>query len=158
MTADCPSAPGQFAHSPPRRESSRPRSRPPRGTPPASRTSRAPSPPSPKRSTSSVWTCGGTCRTTWTGFDALRWYDTQGAAGSWRAGNLSAGEPVFAPVPGDPSEDHGYWMTYATDRTDGMSQLLVFAAREPEAGPVARVRMPARVPLGLHGCWLPTEE
>ncbi|MFF7888582.1 carotenoid oxygenase family protein [Streptomyces sp. NPDC020794] len=58
-------------------------------------------------------------------FDALRWYDTQGAAGSWPAGNLLVGEPVFAPVPGDPSEDHGYWMTYATDRTDGTSRLLV---------------------------------
>lgn len=95
-------------------------------------------------------------------FDALRWYDTQGAAGSWPAGNLSVGEPVFAPVPGDPSEDHGYWMPYATDRTDGTSWLLVFAAQEPEAGPVAgpvaRVRIPVRVPLGLHGCWLPTEE
>ncbi|MFD8003127.1 hypothetical protein [Streptomyces mirabilis] len=41
-------------------------------------------------------------------FDALRWYDTQGAAGSWHAGNHSVGEPVFAPVPGDPSEDHDY--------------------------------------------------
>lgn len=88
-------------------------------------------------------------------FDALRWYDTQGAAGSWHAGNLSVGEPVFAPGPGDPSEDHGYWTTYATD---GTSRLLVFAAREPEAGPVARVRIPVRVPLGLHGCRQPTEE
>ncbi|WP_229889209.1 carotenoid oxygenase family protein [Streptomyces mirabilis] len=44
------------------------------------------------------------------------------------------------------------------DRTDGTSQLLVFAAQEPEAGPVARVRIPVRVPLGLHGCRLPTEE
>ncbi|SFF61937.1 carotenoid oxygenase family protein [Streptomyces mirabilis] len=90
--------------------------------------------------------------------DALRWYDTQGAAGSWHAGNLSVGEPWFAPVPGDPSEDHGYWTTYATDTTDGTSLLLVFAAQEPEAGPVARVLVPVRVPLGLHGCWLPTEE
>ncbi|MCX4615097.1 MULTISPECIES: carotenoid oxygenase family protein [Streptomyces] len=68
------------------------------------------------------------------------------------------GEPVFAPVPGDPSEDHGYWTTYAMDRTDGTSRLLVFAAREPEAGPVARVRIPVRVPPELHGCRQPTEE
>ncbi|MFK0019900.1 carotenoid oxygenase family protein [Streptomyces sp. NPDC090798] len=73
-------------------------------------------------------------------------------------GTCRFGEPVFAPVPGDPSEDHGYWMTYATDRTDGTSLLLVFAAQEREAGPVARVRIPVRVPLGLHGCWPPTEE
>ncbi|KPI08416.1 Carotenoid oxygenase [Actinobacteria bacterium OK006] len=74
------------------------------------------------------------------------------------SGNLSVGEPVFAPVPGDPSEDHGYWTTYAMDRTDGTSRLLVFAAREPEAGPVARVRIPVRVPPELHGCRQPTEE
>ncbi|MFJ1531079.1 hypothetical protein ACIOFV_22100 [Streptomyces mirabilis] len=61
--------------------------------------------------------------------------DTQGAAGSWHAGNLSVGEPVFAPVPGDPSEDHGYWTTYAMDRTDGTSVLMPEASRAlPYAG------------------------
>ncbi|MFJ8022408.1 hypothetical protein [Streptomyces sp. NPDC096311] len=46
-------------------------------------------------------------------------------------------------------------MTYATD---GTSLLLVFAVQEPEAGPVAPVRIPVHVPLGPHGCRLPTEE
>ncbi|MFD8221578.1 carotenoid oxygenase family protein [Streptomyces sp. NPDC059697] len=125
----------------------------PRGVPARRRPPDRP-PPQPLRAGSAYPWCG----TPLGRFDALRWYDTQRAAGSWLAGNLSVGEPVFAPVPGDPSEDHGYWMTYATDRTDGTSWLLVFAAQEPEAGPVARVRIPVRVPLGLHGCWLPTEE
>ncbi|WP_392667885.1 carotenoid oxygenase family protein [Streptomyces sp. LN785] len=92
-------------------------------------------------------------------YDAIRWYDTEDGTGAsllWRAGDLSVGEPVFAPAPGDGSG--GYWMTYATDRTDASSWLLVIPADAPSAGPVARVRIPVRVPLGLHGNWLPTEE
>ncbi|MGW4346683.1 carotenoid oxygenase family protein [Streptomyces sp. NPDC004690] len=42
--------------------------------------------------------------------------------------------------------------------TDGTSWFLVLPADEPAQGPVARARIPVRVPLGLHGVWLPTEE
>ncbi|THA86647.1 carotenoid oxygenase family protein [Streptomyces sp. A0592] len=91
-------------------------------------------------------------------YDAVRWYDTEtGGSRVWRAGNLSVGEPVFAPEPGRDSDGHGHWLTFATDRTDGASWFLVIPAEDPAAGPVARVRIPVRVPLGLHGCWLPTE-
>ncbi|MEU6815438.1 carotenoid oxygenase family protein [Streptomyces sp. NPDC046860] len=94
-------------------------------------------------------------------FDALRWYDT-GAPGvpsrTWHAGDLSVGEPAFAPSPGRADEDRGHWLAFATDRGDDTSWLLVFPAGEPESGPVARVRIPVRVPLGLHGNWLPSEE
>ncbi|OKJ04641.1 carotenoid oxygenase [Streptomyces sp. CB01249] len=94
-------------------------------------------------------------------YDTLRWYDGNDPAGphvAWRAGDLSVGEPVFAPVPGTGPGEGGYWMTYATDRTDGTSWLLVIPSEDPASGPVARVRIPVRVPLGLHGNWLPTEE
>ncbi|MET7645501.1 carotenoid oxygenase family protein [Streptomyces sp. NPDC005426] len=94
-------------------------------------------------------------------FDALRWYDGRDASGTsvvWRAGDLSVGEPVFAPSPGSTSGAGGHWMTYATDRTDDSSWLLVIPADDPASGPVARVRIPVRVPLGLHGNWLPTQE
>ena len=94
-------------------------------------------------------------------YDALRWYDV-GPAGvtarTWNAGTLSVGEPVFAPVPGTADPDEGYWLTFATDRTDATSWLLVLPGADPASGPVARVRIPVRVPLGLHGTWLPTQE
>ncbi|MFF3721640.1 carotenoid oxygenase family protein [Streptomyces erythrochromogenes] len=91
-------------------------------------------------------------------YDAVRWYDTEtGDSRVWQAGNLSVGEPVFAPEPGRDSDGHGHWLTFATDRTDGASWFLVIPAEDPAAGPVARARIPVRVPLGLHGCWLPTE-
>ncbi|MGW4851971.1 carotenoid oxygenase family protein [Streptomyces sp. NPDC004288] len=94
-------------------------------------------------------------------YDAIRWVDVETGAGQvWEAGDLSVGEPVFAPEPGPDasSEDHGFWMTFATDRTDGASWFLVFPAADPASGPLARVSLPVRVPLGLHGAWLPTEE
>lgn len=49
---------------------------------------------------------------------------------------------------------HGWWLTFATHRATGESWLLVLPAA-PAAGPQARVRIPVRVPLGLHGNWLP---
>ncbi len=95
-------------------------------------------------------------------YDAVRWYDNEtGTSRVWSAGNLSVGEPVFAPEPGSSgagAEERGYWLTFATDRTDGSSWFLVLPAEDPASGPVARARIPVRVPLGLHGSWLPTEE
>jgi carotenoid cleavage dioxygenase len=92
-------------------------------------------------------------------YDALRWYDTAtGTVQVWRAGDLSVGEPVHAPAPGDPSPEHGHWLTLATNRTDATSHLLVIPAQDPTTGPIAHVRIPVRVPLGLHGTWLPTRQ
>ncbi|MEU8137821.1 carotenoid oxygenase family protein [Streptodolium elevatio] len=106
-------------------------------------------------------------------YDALRWYDIDSAgtgAGStaaattttttvlWDAGDLAVGEPAFAPTPGSGDEAGGHWLAFATNRTDGESWLLVLPADDPAQGPVARIRIPVRVPLGLHGVWLPTDE
>ncbi|MFI6149645.1 carotenoid oxygenase family protein [Streptomyces sp. NPDC051109] len=91
-------------------------------------------------------------------YDAVRFHDTEtGTTRVWDAGDLSVGEPVFAPVPGREAEEDGHWLTFATDRTDGSAWFLVVPAQDPASGPVARARIPVRVPLGLHGCWLPTD-
>ena len=91
--------------------------------------------------------------------DALLWLRcSTGETARWDADGLAVGEPVFVPRPGDDDVDHGWWVTFATDRGDLSSWFLVIPAADPSAGPVARVRMPVRVPLGLHGTWLPTEE
>lgn len=71
---------------------------------------------------------------------------------------MAVGEPAYVPQRSDPSGDHGWWITLATDMRELTSWLLVLSAQDPAAGPIARVRMPVRVPLGLHGSWLPTEE
>ena len=59
----------------------------------------------------------------------------------------------------DPESQLGQSPTlFATDRTDLTSRLLVVPAGEPSLGPIATVRLPQRVPLGLHGTWLPIDE
>lgn len=91
--------------------------------------------------------------------DALLWLEpSSGRTLRWDAGDLAVGELAFVPRPGDDAVEHGWWVTYAVDRTDHTSWFLVIPAADPAAGPVARVRLPVRVPLGLHGAWIPTEE
>ena len=87
--------------------------------------------------------------------DSLGWYDTQrGTFDVWQAGNLAVGEQCYLPRPGDDDTTHGWWTVIATDRTDQTSQLLILPASDPTSGPIARVQLPQRVPLGLHGAWL----
>lgn len=91
--------------------------------------------------------------------DTLGWFDAgTGSFATWDAGDLSVGEQCFVPAPGDPDGGHGWWLCIATDRTDLTSRLLVIPAADPGSGPVATVHLPQRVPAGLHGAWLPTQE
>ncbi len=61
-------------------------------------------------------------------------------------------------VPGGPGEGEGWLVTYAWDRARGASDLLVLDALDLSAGPVAAVHLPARVPYGFHGCWVPAAD
>jgi len=69
-----------------------------------------------------------------------------GKTGLWRVG-----EAVFAPAGPDAAEHDGYVMTFATDAATLQSSFLILHAGEP----AATVRIPQRVPAGLHGCWVP---
>jgi carotenoid cleavage dioxygenase len=92
------------------------------------------------------------------GPDALCWFDPDtGTRTRWSAGDLAVGEVAFAPDPASDAPDSGWWLTFATDRRTGESRLLVIPAADPGTGPVAQVRLPVRVPLGLHGNWLPAD-
>jgi carotenoid cleavage dioxygenase len=66
-----------------------------------------------------------------------------------------AGE--FVHVPRDPSaaEDDGWLVSLLQDTTTDRGELVVYPAGDPAAGPVARVLLPNRVPLGFHGSWVP---
>lgn len=65
-----------------------------------------------------------------------------------------AGEGVFIPRPGGLSEDAGYLASYVYDRASETSELLIVAADDFTAPPLARLMIPARVPFGFHGLWL----
>jgi carotenoid cleavage dioxygenase-like enzyme len=69
------------------------------------------------------------------------------------AGN-GCGEPVFVPRRPDAAEDDGWVLYLAYDRERNASELVVVDAREFGGEPVARVRMPHRVPYGFHGNWV----
>ena len=63
------------------------------------------------------------------------------------------GEPSFAADPEGTAENDGWLVTLTTDLARDHSYLDVIDARDVAAGPVARVKMPRRVPFGFHGNW-----
>lgn len=66
-----------------------------------------------------------------------------------------AGEPVFAAAPGaDSDSDEGFVLSYLHDEKSGKSELVVLDASRFESAPVARVKLPQRVPYGFHGSWI----
>lgn len=67
----------------------------------------------------------------------------------------AAGEWVMVPRDDAAAEDDGWLISLVHDRSTDRSELLVLDAADPAAEPVASVKLPARVPLGFHGNWIP---
>jgi carotenoid cleavage dioxygenase len=67
------------------------------------------------------------------------------------------GEPVFIANPGGRDEDDGWLVTYVYDEIEGTSEMVVVEAKNVASAPLARVMIPARVPYGFHGAWVPDE-
>ncbi|MDN3028926.1 carotenoid oxygenase family protein [Streptomyces sp. S.PB5] len=70
-----------------------------------------------------------------------------------RAATLA--EPVFVPAAAGGAEDDGYLLVFVHDPERSATDLVILAAQDVTAAPVATVHLPARVPLGFHGSWLP---
>lgn len=68
----------------------------------------------------------------------------------------SVGEAVVVPRDGSTTEDDAWVMHLAYDRTTDRSELVVLAADDPTGGPVARVKIPVRIPNGFHGNFVPS--
>jgi carotenoid cleavage dioxygenase-like enzyme len=87
--------------------------------------------------------------------DQLYRYDTTaGTSVRFDAGG-ALGEPVFVPRDGSTDELDGYYLAYRSSLTGDATDLVVFDAATFPAEPVCTVRMPRRVPNGLHGNWFP---
>ena len=88
----------------------------------------------------------------------LRKYDVKtGEVENYLPGpSLAPGEPVFIPASeSGGGEDDGYLATYVYDKNTQTSAFCLFDATKVAAGPIAKVQLPVRVPVGFHGVWVP---
>ncbi|MGH7932626.1 MAG: carotenoid oxygenase family protein [Candidatus Binataceae bacterium] len=68
----------------------------------------------------------------------------------------SANEAPFAPRVGAVDEDDGYVVTFVADASlSDAGEVIILDAKNIGAGPLARVRIPQRVPVGFHTTWIP---
>ena len=69
----------------------------------------------------------------------------------------STGEAVFVPREGGKAEDDGWLLSYVYDANTDLSDLVVVNAQDLAGPPQAVVHLPARVPAGFHGNWMPDQ-
>jgi carotenoid cleavage dioxygenase-like enzyme len=69
-------------------------------------------------------------------------------------GKRITGEATFIPR-GANGEDDGYLGLFAFDPVNRTSDFVLLDATRLDTEPVAVVRLPQRVPQGLHGSWIP---
>ncbi len=67
-------------------------------------------------------------------------------------------EAGFAPRVGATDEDDGYLITFTSDLVGDKSECLVLDAKDIDAGPVCRIRLPQRICAGTHACWANGED
>jgi carotenoid cleavage dioxygenase len=85
-------------------------------------------------------------------YDLQRDETTRFVPGEYQA----PGEPVFIRAADGGGEDEGWVLSVVYDRTRDASDLVILDATSFSGPPVATVHLPARVPFGFHGSWLPS--
>ena len=65
-----------------------------------------------------------------------------------------ASEPVFVARASATDEDDGWLMSYVYDVDRDASDIVILAANDFSAPPVATIELPVRVPFGFHGNWV----
>jgi carotenoid cleavage dioxygenase len=93
-------------------------------------------------------------------FDGIVKYDTQAGATDrhWFGPGRWGSEAPFAPRAGGTAEDDGWLVSFVHDEGENRSEVVVLDAAALAAGPVARVLLPARVPIGFHATWVRGEQ
>ncbi|GAB1820492.1 carotenoid oxygenase family protein [Herbidospora sp. RD11066] len=93
-------------------------------------------------------------------FDGLVKYDNlTGAKQTYYYGDHRYGsEAPFAPRDNSKGEDDGYLVSFVTDEREGKSEVQILDASDITKGPVARVLLPQRVPLGFHATWVRADQ
>jgi carotenoid cleavage dioxygenase-like enzyme len=94
-------------------------------------------------------------------FEGIVKYDVESGRSQkylWGAGR-TANECPYAPRVGARDEDDGYVVSFVADANAGGSgEVVILDAKNIEAGPLARVKIPQRVPVGFHAIWIPGEQ
>lgn len=79
-----------------------------------------------------------------------------GASESWFAGASECfQEPIFVPRSADAPEGDGYVIALLNHIAEHTTELVVLDGMAMAAGPVARIKLPLRLRMSLHGCWAP---
>jgi carotenoid cleavage dioxygenase len=68
---------------------------------------------------------------------------------------LQPDETFFVPRSAGAAEDDGFLMTYVYDRSTDRTDLYILDATHLAGEPIAKVKLPFRVPFGFHGLWVP---
>lgn len=91
------------------------------------------------------------------GFNALMKYDLEKQQCSLHdfGKNAEIGEAVFIPNESNLSEDDGHVGFFVYDKVQKSSDFVLLHATDFLDEPIARVKLPQRVPHGLHGSWMP---
>jgi carotenoid cleavage dioxygenase-like enzyme len=89
-------------------------------------------------------------------FDGIVKYDTDTGATDrhWFGPGRWGSEAPFAPRPSSAAEDDGYLVSFVHDENSGRSEVEILDAADLAAGPVGRVLLPGRVPIGFHATWV----
>jgi carotenoid cleavage dioxygenase len=86
-------------------------------------------------------------------YDLVRDEATRFEPGPHRA----PGEPVFVRAADGRGENEGWVLSVVYDATRHASDLVILDGTSFGGPPVATVHLPARVPFGFHGSWVPTD-
>jgi carotenoid cleavage dioxygenase-like enzyme len=89
------------------------------------------------------------------GYNCTGRYDFKtGDSKLWEFGpEANAGEPVYVPNPDSDREEDGWVMCFVHNPGEG-AFLSILSAGDFDNGPVAKVRIPGRVPNGFHANWM----
>ncbi len=68
--------------------------------------------------------------------------------------DCESGEAIFAPRINAQSEDDGYVICFVYNRVSGESECHIIDAQRFTEEPVARIKIPQRVPHGFHASWV----
>jgi len=89
-------------------------------------------------------------------FDALIKYDVDNNTSDVHdfGQHCEIDEAVFVPRKNASSEDDGYLMLFVYNKNENNSELVILDAQNMKDELLARIKMPRRVPHGLHGSWM----